>query len=115
METSSTRSLVKSPLAFARMALAVGRQGLENYSCAKSPHVFTQPQLFAMLAFKHFLNVDYRGVVKYLNDWPNVVTALGLKRLPNFSTLKYAQDRFTGKGASQRCLALLSASLDAAN
>lgn len=115
METSFTRALAKSPLAFARMALAVGRQGLANYSCAKSPHVFTQPQLFAMLAFKHFLNVDYRGVIEYLNDWPNVVKALELKRLPNFSTLKYAQDRLAEKGASQRCLALLSASLETAN
>jgi len=109
------RSLTKSPKAFAKMALTVGRQGLEAYSCSKSPHVFTQPQLFAMLALKHFFNLDYRGVVKLLCDWPDLVRTLGLKRLPDHSTLKYAQDRFVEKGASQRCLTLLSASLAASN
>jgi hypothetical protein len=107
------RSLAKSPVAFAKMALRVGGQGLDAYSCAKSPHVYTQPQLFALLAFKHFLNLDYRGVIKLLEDWPDIVRVLKLKRIPNFSTLKYAQDRFLEKGASQRCLTVLSESLSA--
>lgn len=50
------RSLTKSPKAFAKMALAIGREGLNSYSCSKSPHVYTQPQLFALLAIKHFFN-----------------------------------------------------------
>lgn len=104
------RTLAKSPVAFAKMALAVGKQGLAAYSCSKSPHVYTQPQLFALLAIRHFFNTDYRGVIAMLRDWPELVAVLGLKRLPDHSTLKYAQDRFLKKGASQPCLTLLSAS-----
>jgi hypothetical protein len=104
------RTLTKSPKAFAEMALAIGGEGLNSYSCSKSPHVYTQPQLFALLAIKHFFNTDYLGVIAMLKDWPELVAVLGLKRLPNFSTLKYAQDRFLEKGASQLFSTLLSAS-----
>jgi hypothetical protein len=109
------RTLAKSPKAFAEMALTVGRRGLEAYSCSKSPHVYTQPQLFALLAIKHFFNTDYRGVVAILKDWPELLAVLGLKRIPNFSTLKYAQDRFLKKGASALFSTLPSASQDDAS
>jgi len=104
------RTLTKSPKAFAKMALAIGKEGLDSYSCSKSPHVYTQPQLFALLAIKHFFNTDYRGVIALLNDWPELVKVLGLKRIPDHSTLKYAQDRFLEKGASQLFSTLPSAS-----
>lgn len=105
------RSLVKSPTSFVRHALEVGKAGLEDYSCPKSPRKYTQPQLFAILALKEFMQLDYRGVVIILGEWKEVRDVLGLEQLPNFSTLKYAQDRFQKKGASQRCLRVLSDSL----
>lgn len=107
------RSLTKSPLAFVRVALEAAKQALPAYSHPKSPHKFTQHQLFAMLALKEFLQLDYRGLIEHLNDWSDLRQELGLDRLPNFSTLKYAQDRMVEKGASQRCLQVLSTSLDA--
>lgn len=105
------RSLTKSPLAFVQVALQAAREALPAYSCPKSPHKFTQHQLFAMLALKEFLQLDYRGVIAHLKDWSDVRNAIGLTRLPNFSTLKYAQDRLVQKGDSQRCLKALSESL----
>lgn len=105
------RSLTKSPLAFVRVALEAGQAALPPYSCPKSPHKYTQAQLFAILALKEFLQLDYRGVIAHLADWREAREAIGLKRLPNFSTLKYAQDRLLEKGASQRCWATLSISL----
>lgn len=92
------RSLTKSPLAFVRVALEAGQAALPPYSCPKSPHKYTQAQLFAILAFKHFLNTDYRGVIAMLDEWPDIKKTLGLKQLPNFSTLKYAQGRLFKKG-----------------
>jgi hypothetical protein len=65
-----------------------------------------------MLALKEFLKLDYRGVIACLRDWSDLREALGLTRLPNFSTLKYAQDRLLEKGASQRCFKALSTSLE---
>lgn len=104
------RSLTKSPKAFVEMALSIGQQGLDPYSHPKSPHKYTQAQLFAILAFKHFLNTDYRGVIAMLDEWPDIKEALGLTKLPNFSTLKYAQDRLLKKGALELFLTLPFAS-----
>lgn len=108
------RSLTKSPLAFARVALEAAEGTLPAYSHPKSPHKYTQPQLFAILALKEFLQLDYRGIIACLRDWSDLREALALKRLPNFSTLKYAQDRLAEKGASQRCFKALSDSLERA-
>ena len=89
----------KDPLALARVALAVGEKAFAPYSCPKSPHKFTQPQLFAMLALRQFFGVDYRGVVTWLERWRELRDCLGLKRVPHYSTLCYAERRLLKKGA----------------
>ena len=57
----------KDPIAFARAVLEAGKEALPAYSHFKSPHKFTQPQLFAMLVLKQFFKLDYRGVVAWLS------------------------------------------------
>ena len=109
------RTLTKSPLAFLRVAVEAAEAALPPYSCPKSPHKYTQPQLFAILALKEFMQLDYRGVIAQLADWREARQAIGLKRLPDYSTLKYAQDRLEEKGASQRCWKVLSTSLASAS
>ena len=94
------RALTKSPLAFARTALAAAKIELPPYSNSKSPHKFTQHQLFAILALKDFLRTDYRGVIRYLAEWSDLRQALGLERLPHYSTLCYAEHRMLKKRAS---------------
>ena len=89
----------KDPIAFARAALAAGKQALPAYSCPKSPHKFTQPQLFAMLELKQFMKLDYRGLIQWLQRWSELREALELNRLPNYSTLCYAEQRLLKKGA----------------
>jgi hypothetical protein len=89
----------KDPIAFARAALAAGKEALTAYSCAKSPHKFTQPQLFALLALKQFMKLDYRGLVQWLARWAELRETLELTRLPNYSTLCYAERRLLKKGA----------------
>ena len=94
------RTLTKSPLAFARTALAAAKAELPVYSNPKSPHKFTQHQLFAILALKDFLRTDYRGIIQYLSEWSDLRNILGLKRLPHYSTLCYAEHRMLKKRAS---------------
>jgi hypothetical protein len=89
----------KSPIRLAQAALAAGREALPLYSHPKSPHKFTQPQLFAMLVLKQFFQLDYRGLVAWLDDWPALCNALELTRVPNYSTLCYAERRLLKKGA----------------
>jgi hypothetical protein len=95
-----TRPMTKSPRRLAREALELGRAALPDYSCPTSRHDFTQPQLFAVLALKAFLKTDYRGVVAFLDDFPELRGDLGLARVPHYSTLCYAERRLLKKGGS---------------
>lgn len=103
-----TRSMSKSPLALAKTALSAAQKALPPYSCPKSRHDFTQHQLFACLALKEFLKTDYRGLVQMLTEWSDLREALGLKKVPHYSTLCYAQQRLLKKGAFTSCSAASS-------
>lgn len=87
------RAMTKSAVQVAREALAVGRQSLPLYSSRFSRHDYTQPQLFALLVLKQFLRTDYRGLVTLLAEWSELRRALGLKKVPHYSTLCYAEQR----------------------
>ena len=91
MET--TRAMTKSAVRLARTALTVGQEALPRYSGPHSRHDFTQPQLFALLAVKQMLRLDYRGVVTLLAEWDELRRALGLRKVPHYSTLCYAAHR----------------------
>lgn len=95
----------KSPRKVILAALAVGKEALPDYSHRFSPKVFTQPQLFACLALMAFLRTDYRGAEGHLRDLPAYRQWLGLKRVPDHSTLHKAARRFFGAGVSDKLLA----------
>jgi len=94
----------KDPIALARAALEAGQEALPAYSHLKSPHKFTQPQLFAMLVLKQFFKLDYRGIAQWLGRWSELRQTLELERVPNYSTLCYAEGRLLKKGALNACL-----------
>ena len=75
----AVRFLTKSPLAFAKTALVTAEAELPPYSHPKSPHKFTQPQLFAILALRAFLRTDYRGIINILAEWSDLRDTLKLK------------------------------------
>jgi hypothetical protein len=102
------RSMTKSPVALAKEALKVAQSGLPPYSNRFSRRDFTQPQLFAILALRQFFKTDYRGVVQLLADLSDLREALGLKKVPHYSTLCYAEGRLLKGGLSSRCWQLLS-------
>ena len=95
----------KSPRMVTLVALAVGKEALPDYSCPCSPKVYTQPQLFACLAVMVFLDLDYRGVEAHLRDFAAYREWLGLKKVPDHSTLHKAARRFFGRDVSRRLLA----------
>ena len=79
----------------AALALHVARLELADYSRPKSPHLYTRPQLLAVLVLKAFLRQTYRGVIDVPDLSPPPREAIGLRRLPNFSTLKKFANRLT--------------------
>jgi hypothetical protein len=90
----------KSPRAVAREALQLARGALPAYSSPYSRKDFTQHQLFAVLALKTFLKTDYRGVAQFLADFAELRDDLGLAKVPNYSTLCYAEQRLLKRGTS---------------
>lgn len=94
------RSMTKSPLDLVKMALSVGNQGLSLYSCPVSRKDFTQPQLFALLVLRQFFQADYRKTVLFVAEWAELQEALGLKKVPHWTTLEKAHKRLLKKGDS---------------
>jgi len=87
------RTMTKSAVRLAREARRTAEAALPPYSSRFSRHDFTQPQLFALLTLKQFLKTDYRGLVALLAEWGELRRALGLKKVPHYSTLCYAERR----------------------
>ena len=93
------RAMTRSVLAVAKAALSTAQRALPAYSHPCSPKKFTQHQLFAILVVRRFLGRDYRGVIQLLADWSDLRELLDLEKekLPNYSTLCYAEQRLLKK------------------
>jgi hypothetical protein len=85
-------------------ALAVAQASLPAYSHRFSPKKFTLHQLFACLVLKDYYNLTYRGVVGLLTDSDSLTKAIGLKRVPHFTTLQKAADRLLVARSFRRLL-----------
>jgi hypothetical protein len=83
----------KSAVRVAREALAAGQAALPEYGSRYSRRDYTQPQLFALLVLRQFLRTDYRGIVTLVAEWAELRRALGLKKVPHYSTLAHASRR----------------------
>ena len=86
-------ALSKSPIQVGLEALAIGQRCLRPYAHRFSPHVYTQPQLFACLVLKTFFRLDYRGITALLRDFTDLQEALELNFVPHFTTLQKASTR----------------------
>jgi hypothetical protein len=67
------------------------------YSSRFSRKDFTLHQLYAILSLKEYLNVDYRTLVEILKIYPELKRALGIKKIPHYSTLAHAHKRIPGE------------------
>jgi hypothetical protein len=80
-------------LAVAALSMQLAGKYMQPYSCAKSPHKFTQAQLMTCLILRAYLKSTYRGIIEILDASDKLRQTLGLKELPHYSTLKYFADR----------------------
>jgi hypothetical protein len=71
----------------ARIALSIARKSLPLYSHPKSPHHYTFPQLASCVLFLFYLNLSYREMEEWLLATNKVCQVLGLKKVPDHSTL----------------------------
>jgi len=94
----------KSPRKVALVALDIGQEALPRYSHLCSPKKFAQPQLFACLVLKEFFRTDYRGIMGILADTPSLCEAIGLKKVPHWTTLQKASRRLLCNAPAQKLL-----------
>jgi hypothetical protein len=80
-------------VAVASLSVRLAGKYMQPYSCAKSPHKFTQAQLMTCLILRAYLKSTYRGIIEILETSDKLRQTLGLKELPHYSTLKYFADR----------------------
>ena len=71
-----------------RLAIRSAAPRIAAYSDPASPKVFTQRQLLALLVLRKYTRSTYRGVIEQLILMPQLREAIGLKRLPHFTTLQ---------------------------
>lgn len=90
--------MTKSALRLTEEALAIARASLPVYGHPFSRHDFTLHQLFALLVLRKFLRLDYRGVVAIVAEWSDLRSLLSLDKVPDHSTLWYAERKLLEKG-----------------
>lgn len=66
---------------------------LPRYAHRYSPKKFTQPQLFACLVLKEFLQLDYRKLAALLIDCLDLCATIDLDVVPHFTTFQKAAQR----------------------
>jgi len=94
----------KSPRRVLEVALLIGQRTLRTYAHRFSPKKFTQPQLFACLVLKEFLQFDYRKLSALLHDTPTLVATIGLDSVPHFTTFQKAAMRLLKSRRAGRLL-----------
>jgi len=94
----------KSPLRVLEHAYLIGQVSLPLYSHPNSPKTYTQPQFFACLVLKEFLQLDYRKLAALLRDATDLAAAVGLTKVPHFTAFQKAADRLLLNCHSQRLL-----------
>lgn len=94
----------KSPKRVLVEALKVAEASLPAYSHRFSPKKFTLPQLFACLVLKDFYGLTYRGATGLLTDGDSLAAAIGLKKIPHWTTLQKAADRLLLSRSFRRLL-----------
>jgi hypothetical protein len=90
-------------LQFARVAREVAEAALPRYRSPFSKHIFPQPTLLAVLCLMRYEEWTYREAEVRLQEHQELREALGIERVPDYTTL-YRCLRRTGEDELTRLL-----------
>jgi hypothetical protein len=79
---------------FATLALRVAEGVLPAYAHKFSPQRHTLPQLAACVMLKEYCRLDWRGIQAWLKLSPPLCQCLGLRSVPDYSTLWHFAQRW---------------------
>jgi hypothetical protein len=88
---------VKRAIEAINRALSIAMRELPLHTSHYSRKDFTLQQLYAILALKQELDTDYRTTTIVLAVYPEMREAIGLDKVPHYSTLSYAYKRLPKK------------------
>ena len=74
-------------ISLARHAVTIARMVLPRYRSKFSKHQFTQPQLLALLCVMRYEDWTFREAEVRLREHRELRRALGLRTVPNYTTL----------------------------
>jgi hypothetical protein len=94
----------KSPRSILVTAHGVAKASLPAFSHLNSPKTYTQHQIFACLALKSAMALDYRGIAGLLADCPELRSAIAMSRAPHWTTLQKAAERLLHSAATAALL-----------
>lgn len=80
----------KSPRKVLLTAYVTAQEELPAYAHRFAPKKYTQHQLFACLVLKVHQKKDYRALIAFLHDNPQLCDDIGLKTVPHYTTLQKA-------------------------
>ena len=95
--------------------MEIADKALPAYSSRFSRRDFTQQQLFALLVLMAFFKTDHRGIVAIIAEWSDLKEALGLAKVPHYSSLYKAQQRLLKKVLTSSLWTRYLSKLDAAS
>ena len=75
-------------LDFVLTAYNYAKLTFKKYSSQYSKQKYTQPQLFAILAYKTYNKYDYRNTIENLKISTKLQKALNLKTIPHYTTIQ---------------------------
>jgi len=78
---------------FAEVAYQLAQKTFPRYSHAKSPHLYTVPQLIACVLLMHYVRKTYRDMEEWLLASEAICQALELQTIPDHTTLYRAAKR----------------------
>ncbi|MEZ6189993.1 MAG: hypothetical protein R3C45_01725 [Phycisphaerales bacterium] len=94
----------KAQLEIVKLAIEAGADAPVAVRQLQKRHDFTQPQLMTCLVLRAYWKTTYRGVIEQLQVSGELRRAMGLKQLPNYSTLNSSP----AARACWRCWTMLS-------
>lgn len=112
---SSTGGGPKKLVRVVKLSMTLARRHLTTYGSYKSRHDFTQAQLMTCLILRAYWKTTYRGVIEQLEVSGELRRAMGLKKLPDYSTLNKFAHRVGVLEVMDGMLATLARALDEAN
>jgi hypothetical protein len=82
-------------LDFVLTAYNYAKLTFKKYYSQYSKQKYTQPQLFAILAYKTYNKYDYRNTIENLKVSTKLQKALKLKTIPHYTTIQKILQKIT--------------------